>query len=203
MRALLSHAQEEGATLARLGPWQKLRKEKTFTSLAQETQTAMVATDLASFVNGTFWNRTRRRPLVGPVTPQEWQRMKASTTSPVNDTFTVRGGDILINPAPTAGHTFAYEYQSTQWCESSGGTDQSVWTADTDVGLLDERLMKLGIIYRFKKQRGLAFDADYSLYDFAVRDALAKEAPHDIVDMSGVMGPVRPRIAVTEGDWYQ
>lgn len=202
MRAMLSHAQEEGATLARLGPWQALRKEKTFTSLAAETQTAMVATDLASFVNGTFWNRTRRRPLIGPVTPQEWQRMKASTTSPVNDTFTYRGNDILINPAPSAGHTFAYEYQSKNWCESSGGTDQAAWAADTDVGLLDERLMKLGIIWRFKKQRGLAFDADYALWEFAVRDALAKESPHDIVNFSDAPGPVRPRIWTQEGDWY-
>lgn len=203
MRALLSHAQEEGATLARLGPWQKLRKEKTFTSLASETQTAMVATDLARFVDGTFWNRTRRRPFVGPLSPQDWQRMKATTALANSDMFTVRGGDILMSPTPTAGHTFAYEYVSTQWCESSGGTDQSVWTADTDVGLLDERLMKLGIIWRFKKQRGLAFDADYSLWDFAVHNALGQEAPHGLIDMSGAPGPLRPGIIAPEGDWYQ
>ena len=37
--------------------------------------------------------------------------------------------DILINPAPSAGHTFAYEYMSKNWCESSGGTDQAAWAA--------------------------------------------------------------------------
>lgn len=201
MRALLSHAQEEGQALARLGPWQKLRKEKTFTSLAQETQTSMVATDLARFVDGTFWNRTRRRPFIGPVSPQDWQRMKATVALANTDMFTMRGGDILMTPTPTAGHTFAYEYVSTQWCESSGGTDQSTWAADTDVGLLDERLMKLGIIWRFKKQRGLAFDADYSLWDFAVHNALGQEAPHDVIDMGGPVRAPRPGINVNEGDW--
>lgn len=201
MRALLSHAQEEGASTARLGAWQVLRKEKTFTSLATETQTNMVPADLARFVDGTFWNRTRRRPLRGPVSPQEWQQIKASTTSPVSDTFIVRGGDILINPTPSAGWTFAYEYMSTQWCESSLGTDQSVWTADTDVGLLPERLMKLGIIWRFKAQRGMAFDADYSKWEFEVRNTLGQENTHGTLDMSGPRGPTVPGINVQDGDW--
>lgn len=201
IRALMVHAQEEGASLSRMGPWQALRKEKTFTSLAQEEQTAMIATDLARFVDGTFWNRSRRRPLRGPVSAYEWQRIKASTTSPVSDTFAVRGNAILINPAPPAGQTFAYEYQSVNWCEASGGTDQSAWAADTDVGLLPERLMKLGIVWRFKAARGMAFEVDASKWEFEVRNALAQEAPHDVLDMSGPYTAPRPGINVPDGDW--
>lgn len=201
MRALLSHAQEEGRSLSRQGGWQILRKEKTFVSLAQETQTAMVATDLARFVDKTFYNRSRNRRLVGPATPAQWQRMKATTASPIVDYFTMRGGAILINPAPPAGQTFAYEYFSTQWCASSVGAGQSLWAADTDVGALDESLMKLGVIWRFKAQRGMAFDTDYSKYMFEVKNALGQEAPHDNVDFSGESSMPMRGIAIPESDW--
>jgi hypothetical protein len=47
-----------------------------------------------------------------------------------------------------------FEYQSTYFCQSSAGADQSAWAADTDVGVLDENLMELGVIWRFKKKNG-------------------------------------------------
>lgn len=186
----------------RRGEWQVLRKEKTFSALAQESQTSMVASDLDRFVNETFWNRTRKRPLYGPATPQEWANLKAWTSSPVVDTFTYRGGNILITPNPTAGDTLAYEYISNQWCETSGGTDQSAWAADTDVGILSEALMRLGIVWRYKQKKGLPWLTDYDMYDSRVKQGLAQDKPQRTINF-GDAWPTgrRPGIAVPQGSW--
>lgn len=201
VRELLGVAQEEGLQLSQRCDWQEITKEKTFTSLAQETQTAMVPSDLDRFVPETFWNRTRRRPFWGPVTAQEWQQIKAWTTSPVPEIFRHRGSNILIQPVPTAGHTFAYEYVSTQWCESSGGTDQSAWAADTDVGLLPERLMMLGVVWRFKAMKSFPFETDYQVYESQVQQAMLRNKPQRTLDLA--MGERRriPGIVVQDGDW--
>lgn len=203
VRELLALANQEGQELARMGPWQALRKEKTFTSLAQETQTSMVASDLSEFVDETFWNRTAKRPLWGPLSPQEWQSIKAMTTSPVTDTFTMRGGNILINPVPAAGQTFTYEYISDQWCQNAAGdTDRSAWAADDDTGKLPERLMGMGLIWRYKKARGMSFEIEYAEWEAQVRTDLGADMPRRTTNFaSAVAGWRKPGITVPSMNW--
>ena len=200
---LLSLANEEGTELMKMGDWRALRKEKTFTTLAQETQTAMVPTDLGYWIDETFWNRSSRRPLYGPVSSAQWQAWKAFNTFPIMDVFYMRGADILVNPIPAAGQTYAFEYTSNLWCQSNASVGQSEWLADTDTGVLSERLMTLGIIWRYKQARGLAFDDDYQLYELQTREALSQDSPrstHSMADGGNWWGR-RPGIMVPEGDW--
>lgn len=101
-------------------------------------------------LNQTIWDRTLLRPVFGTLTPSQWQQLKAqNVTGPWNQ-FRIRGGNLLFIPAPSAGDTCAFEWVSKNFCQSSGGTGQSAWTADTDTGLLSEDLMKLGLIWRWK-----------------------------------------------------
>lgn len=197
---LLSFAQEEGRELVRRHNWQAIRKEKTFTSLAAEEQEALPS-DFDHFINETFWNRTRKHPLFGPLTPQQWQYNKSWVSSPVTDSFTVRGNKILINPVPAAGQTIAYEYISKNFCQTSGGTGQSEWASDTDTGVLEESLMELGIIVRFKLSKGLDAAADIAKYDTQVMVAKGIESPKATLNMSNKAPTVGPNAIVQEGDW--
>jgi len=202
VKELLECAQEEGEELMRRGTWQVLRKQQTFTAVAQEVQTSAVPSDFDRFINETFWNRTRKIPFWGPVTPQEWQTLLAWNASPVTNTFTFRGNDILITPNPTAGDTMAFEYISKNWCQSSGGTAQSAWAADTDTGILDEKLMRLGVIWRYKQKKGFNFSADLENYETQVKQALTKDMPMQTVSFGDTQMPGRfPGIAVPQGSW--
>jgi hypothetical protein len=186
VQQLLEFAQEEGEQLARYGDWRVLRKEKTFTTVAAETQTdTPIPTDLGAFIDRTFWNRSRRERIYGPVSPEVWQRWKATTTFPITDTFCLRGTSWLMAPTPIAGQTIAYEYRSKNWCQSSGGTGQAAWAADTDTGILDERLMGMGLVWRYKQAKTLDWEADYSKYEFEVAQALAADQPRKTLNMGG------------------
>lgn len=197
---LLAFAQEEGKELLRRFYWQELRKEKTFTTAATEEQEALPS-DFDRFVNDTFWNRTRKHPLYGPLNPQQWQYNKSWVSSPITDSFTFRANKILINPVPTAGETIAYEYISKNFCQSSGGTGQSAWAADTDTCILDERLMELGMIVRFKLSKGLDAGADVAKYDTQVMLASGFNSPKATLKMYNGVPSVGPGVIVQEGDW--
>ena len=202
VQELLTYAQEEGRQLVKAGDWQALTREKTFTSLAQEVQTGMVATDLDRFLVNTFWNRSRRRPLLGPITPQVWQQQKSWTVSPVQDQFRQRGNDILVMPVPPAGETFAYEYITRNFCASSGGTEQDSWQADTDVPLLRDYLFVLGIAARYLLGNNLPADAMVAEYNVQVQQALSQDGvPMTLYMGSNNLGVPRPGIIVPEGDW--
>ena len=200
VRKLLRYANQAGRHLCKLD-WQELRTEKTFTSLAAETQTAMVATDLDHFVDETFWNRTSKRPLYGPKTPQEWQTIKATVTSGVVDSFTYRGTDILVNPTPTAGHTFAYEYISTKFCESSGGTPAAAWAADTDVARISEELFTLEIVWRYKHGEGLPYQDDFNVCEEFKKKLFGQDTMRRTISMTGDGMRTGPGVIVPEGSW--
>jgi hypothetical protein len=174
-RTILSLAQREGRALARRWTWTALRKQQTFTTVAQIVQTNAVPSDFDRMVSGTFWNRDDQQPVLGPVTPEEWQGLVASVALPITSAFQMRAGQIELYPVPTAGETCAYEYLSNHWCKSAGDTGQTAWTADTDTGLLDEEMTTLGLVWRFKQSRGLDYAEDLATYEGQVLQAMARD----------------------------
>jgi hypothetical protein len=175
VRQLTGLANQEGRELSRRCKWESLVKEKTFTSVAAPLQTSSVASDFDYIVNHTMYNRSQYRRVTGPLSAVEWQAQQALSASLLIDSFRFRGGDIYISPTPDAGDTYAYEYMSLNWCESSGGTGQAAWAADTDVGILDETLMVLGIIWRFRKARSLDYAEEFNTYEKEVEQAIMRD----------------------------
>lgn len=207
-RQMLYLAQEEGKALSRRGAWKKLITEKTFTTTAAAAQTDALPSDVDWIVPDTFFNRTTNRRVGGPVSPEEWQLLQASLSTLVDPMFRIRGTSLLITPTPASGDTAAYEYITKNWCQSSDSVAQSSWADDDDTALLDEELHTLGLVWRFKRSKGLPFDAELMEYDFQVRQALMREGvrprittdPQVRSDHGGdVIAGSRPNAIVTEG----
>lgn len=197
---------QEGKELATRGDWSKITKEHTFTTVAQAAQTSSVPSDFGHIIMGTVWNRNTDRPLIGPLTPAEWQQYQArNIASSFDSAFRFRGtgtASLLITPDPTAGQTVAYEYVSDQWCEAAGGTDQSAFAADTDVGLLDENLITLGVIWRFLAQKGFDYGEAFRTYQLEVEKALGRDGGKPVLYLGGATKRVFGS-EISDGDWLQ
>jgi len=137
---LLRYANKAGDALMKADNWQVLRKERTFSAVGAETQTSIFPSDFDRIIKETFWNRSVPSLISGPASATEWQGLKATSYSG-EAKFALRGDVVLLIPAPTAGQTLAFEYISNQWCKSAGGSGQTAFAADTDVGILDEELI--------------------------------------------------------------
>lgn len=168
-------ANEEGRELSRRAAWKALLREQTFTTVATAAQTSALASDLDWIVPDTMWNRTSDRKVFGPVSPQDWQRLQAIPVGSIDLAYRIRATSLLMTPTPTAGETVAYEYVTNKWCQTSGGTAQTDWAADTDTALLDEELHTLGLVWRFKRAKGLDYSQEIQNYEVQVRQALLRE----------------------------
>lgn len=209
IRRMLALANVEGSELARRHDWTALVKEATWTTLAAESQGLLttIATDLdqengARIIDETLWDRTLNRRMAGPASSQKWQRLKASNiTGPYSD-YRIRQGTLYLIPAPSAGHTGAFEYVSKNWCQNSGSTGQSAWAADDDTGILSERLMKLGIIWRWKASNEMVFAPDQANYERAVQTAIGRDGTRTTLDL-GDRENYAPAsgVIVPEGTW--
>lgn len=201
VRTLLALAQIEGRELAERYGWPELLTEAMHTTLAAELQGVMttIAPGFKCIINGTFWDRTLMQPVTGPLSPQEYQALKARSTTGPYSSYYIRGDSLYAYPAPAAGSTWAFEYQTGYFCQSSGGTDQTAWAADADVGVLDENLMQLGIVWRFKKKNGFDYSEEYRMYEQKLANAQARVGGKKILDMAG--GGYRTGIYTPEGSW--
>jgi hypothetical protein len=199
IRQLFQLANTEGRSLAKRHGWQVLTSEQTFTTTATTVQVtaSAIPSDFAWILPETMWNRTSRRRVYGPIDNQEWQEIQGSSIQSINPAFRIRSNTIHITPAPTTGQTVAYEYVSKNWCQSSGGTAQSVWTADSDTGKLDENIMKLGIIWRFKAVKKMDYATELSNYEREVTDAIMRDGSRPRLSTNMVSGQRVPRAPLT------
>lgn len=174
---LLELANEEGEELSKYHDWQALTVQKTFTTLAQVVQTNALPPDDYNRLtyNPEIWNRSLNLRYRGPTKASRWQQLQAGVGSGQAGWWRIVGGQLNIYPAPTAGQTLAFEYVTQNWCESSNGTAQALFAADTDVSLLPEDVMILGVRWRFKSNRGFAYAEDMATYERAKEKAAARD----------------------------
>ena len=141
-------------------------------------------TDYDHSTNQTYWDRQYRWQMLGPLTPQEWQVLKSgiAPTGP-RRRFRVQGNQFLLDPPPTTNNVLVYEYISNGFCVPNGtlvtpeaAAFQTLWTLDTDVGVLDENLMTLGVKWRWLRAKGFDYGEEKQTYDRAVERAASRDA---------------------------
>jgi len=168
---------------------------------SQGTIQSICGPDFNFIVNETMWNRTQRRPVFGPKSPAEWQQLKAQFMQGPWIQYILRGNQLLMLPSPSPGFQIYFEWISKYWCTSAGGAGQSSFQADTDVGVLDERLLTLGCIWRFKQMNKLDYAEAQDTYEAAVQDAIGRDGSKPRLNLAGAQSDIYPGVVVPAGSW--
>lgn len=186
VQQLYGLANEEGRELAGSYDWQVMRRQHLFTTTATEAQASAVPADLDRFISNTFFNRTTRRNIFGPITSQQWQANKAQPQlNRVYLAFIQRDGEFLITPTPAAGEEIAYEYVATTWAKSDASVPQDSFLADSDGTYLNDNLFRLGIRWRFLKSKGLDYAEDFRTYQSERNQVMARDGGNSEIDAGG------------------
>lgn len=206
-RQVLELINAAGRQLASRHRWQKMNFEATFTTVATESQgdlaTIIGATQvLKAILEDTIWNRTTRLPICGPLSPRLWQGYKALAMTGPYPQYRIRGGALLFNPVPTAGQTCYFEYQSKCWLtDSTGATPRVKVTADNDIFLVGEDLVRASLEWRWLKKKGLEYAEEFQEYEYLVKDAITDDKPRATLHMDGSYEPYTAGIVVPIGNW--
>jgi hypothetical protein len=204
---LLRILEEEGNDLAQRdgAEWERLTLEATHTTIANENQgaiTTIASNGFRFFKNDTFWDRTSKLPVIGPLSDQEWQIRKGLDWSGPRYIFRIRGGNLLVNPVPTAGLSWAFEYVSKNWILGADLTTyKQYFTLDTDTILLPEELVLMGLRWRWKKEKGLEYAEDLRTYEMQVHDAIGRDGAKPVLNMNYDARTRQPGIFVPDRNW--
>ena len=170
MRRLLT---AEGRALAKRHAWQVLTRERGFYTVAFGGQPGSLSTDFDRMVPETMWDRTQKRFVYGPIDAQEWAAIQASGNTFINPCFRIRWSMVWLHPTPPADQLYTFEYVSKSWCIiGSGGQFYTSMQHDDDLPLLDAEALTLGLIYRFRADKGFEFGDDLKEYERRVADLI-------------------------------
>lgn len=160
-----------GRELVHLRSWNHLRGEHLFTTVAGQSVYPLPA-DYHNMIDQTWWNRTNRLPVGGPLSAQEWQYLKGRLVGIVfNVLFRPMNRQISLYPTTNtpAGFQIAFEYNSSYWISTSGTPDTATSDhahASTDYVWFDPLLVMRKVKLDFLKAKG--FDTSAAQQDFNV-----------------------------------
>lgn len=202
VRQMLALANEEGQELAARHRWQALIRECTFTTVASPADLVVVASGFDYILTDTVWDRTRDQR-VPPMTAETWQAYQASSSTGPTMRYRIMDSAFYLYPDPGAGRDMAFEYVTKNWNQTTGGVEQDAWANDTDTGLLSEKLMALGLIWRWKKAKGMEYGEDFSTYERRVANDISRDgaAPHISMSRYRRAGALIGTESVPEGSW--
>jgi hypothetical protein len=197
---LLALLNKEGKELAKRPEqgWQALNFDASFLTVATSIQGSIntIAPNYRYILNDTIYNTTRRWPVFGSMSPQEWARQKALFALVPYNQYRVVGGNICFIPNPTAGDTCTFQYQGKNWATDGSNTFDR-FTADTQTGLLDEDLLALGVKWRWKAEKGLDYAEDFATYERQVSVSIARDIPRSKLSLD------RKRLVSAQFPWVQ
>ena len=168
-------------------------------------------TDFDRFISDTWWDRSNRWQLLGPLSPQmdQWHLSGIVATGP-RRFFRQIGpfpNNYRIWPPPaeiTNPLQLVFEYQSLYRVRVAGSTTSFafLFANDTDIPLLDDRIIIAGIKWRFWEQKGFNWLSKRKEYDDMVDRTIARDG--GTTKMSLVRMPMNVLISplnVQDGFW--
>lgn len=187
------------------GVWEELTREASWTTTATEDQGALttLAPDFKWLFIETLWDRTNRIPLLGPMTPRQWQQLKAMTLTGPRYQFRIRGGHFFSIPAPTAGLNWVFEYSMNCWAETTEGSASYIKEFDNDSNfiLLPQDVVYADLRWRWKKEKGLTFAQDFESAEALINDAVGRSGSKPILSMDDPAGDAKPGIFIPQFNW--
>jgi hypothetical protein len=150
----------------------------------------------------TEWDRTGNWQLSGPVSPQEWQKFQSGVAySGPRMRFRIHNNTVYVDPPPSANLTLAYEYVSSGWViDTDGSSRKGAFAVDTDTCIFDDSLMMEGLILRWNKRKGFAYDErdfNHLLSNCMAQDTSARKLSLAPARRSVLLGGAN----VADGNW--
>lgn len=126
-----------------------------------------------------------RRPIICVASDGSWNEMTAWGWGGAQRFYRLTGTGLeFYRPLP-AGAVVKIAYQTPKWIV--GGLD--AWATEaSDKPVFPSRLLRLGVIYRWRKQKGMRYADDMAEYETALARAISEDAPRRSFSTDGKTG---------------
>jgi len=178
---LASLVQEVADMIVASHEWQKLKRIATITGDGSTEDFDFESDHDRMLEKAQLWTSTLEAPLSPISDSDEWLGLDVQSFDFVVNAWTIYGGQVHIKPALASAATAKYWYVSNLAITDSGATNIAEFTADTDTFRLSERLLKLGLIYKWREMKGLPYAENMADYEDLKAKLIARDKGSRII----------------------
>jgi hypothetical protein len=183
MQEMLSLANEMAQRIAYdTRDWTKLKKIQTFMGDGVTTAFDLPANYKRMLLTSSLWSSVSvDTPMTFIPDTDEWIRRRARNWAGPSGEWTMIGGQMLIWPAMGVGQSATFSYLDKNCIALASGGVSDSFLADGDSFALDERVLKLGMVWQWKAQKGAPYAEDMGTYGDALTMAMGHDSPSPII----------------------
>lgn len=183
---IASLANETATDIAKANDWQALTTLKVLNGDGV-TEGWPLPDDYDRMVQGTeihagTWTYMR---YASSPSLDNWQDLKALLPAIPPGYWTILQNVMEFVPTISSGQDARFYYISNKWARAAAGTPKSLFDRDDDTFVLDDRLLTLGLIWRWKSMKGMDYQEDIRNYDIALSQAMARNKGSRVIRKGG------------------
>jgi hypothetical protein len=162
--------------------WTQLKLSATLVGDGVTTAFDLPANFKRMLLTANVWRSTSTQiPMRFVPDTDVWMQRRAANYTDGNGEWTIYGGQIHIFPAMGVGVTATFVYIDKNCINVAAGGVGTEFMADGDTFRLDERVLKLGMIWQWKAQKGAAYAEDLGTFGDAIAKAMGTDKPSPII----------------------
>lgn len=162
--------------------WTMLRKLQTFPGDGVVVAYDLPANYKRMLLTAQVWRSDQTQAPMRFIADQdEWLRRRMQGQTEGRGEWTIYGGQMHIQPALPAGASANFVYLDKNCVKLNAGGAGDTFVEDLDSFILDERLLKLGMIWQWKAKKGSPYAEDMGTYGDALTLAMGHDAPAPII----------------------
>jgi hypothetical protein len=172
--------------------WTRLKVVGTFTGdgVITPPNDALVGTTMFDLpvnfkrmlLTSNVWRSSNTQtPMVFIPDADEWLNRRARGWISGLGEWTILGGQMHITPVMPVGENATYAYLDKNCIALNSGGFGEEFMNDADRFVLDERLLKLGMLWQWKANKGSPYAEDMGTYSDALTMAMGSDQPAPII----------------------
>ncbi len=128
-------------------------------------------------IGDTLYSKSRYEFVRGSLTPGDWARQRNALPDLGRLRFRIYGLPPKLNmmPTPTLVEDLVFEYKTKNRVIHLDTTLGFDYSADSDVSIVPEELVKKGLKWRLRRAKGLDYSEEFDDYEFARTSKLAQQ----------------------------
>jgi hypothetical protein len=172
LQYILQNASKE---ICREYDWQVLKRLETITGDGSAASYNLPTSYLRMVSDAKLWSSRLSAPLRHVVSSDEWLGLDVQGDLPTFGAWHMYADTIKFNPAPSSGEIIKYFYIDNRRVIDRTGDQKINFDEDEDTFQLDEYLLKLCLIWKWKEYKGLAYAEAQATYARELERQIARD----------------------------
>jgi hypothetical protein len=193
-RQILALANQELRNVSKRFDWRHLHTEYNFTSVPNQSDYELPE-DFDKLMQDSVYNKDEYYRVRSSMTDYQWNAWRFGLLGSLShqryQVSLVTGAPVFVlSPAPDTAEDFVLWYKNAHFARDNSGVAKAKFELDTDVSRIPENVVEAGLLWRFRRAKGLDFSAELAEYNEISRTTFAQSrGESDLPIPNGLVTP--------------